>query len=104
MSKFDYLSFTGGYDDFAVNKEKFTKEEALEIYKSENEVYKNKVKFIAIGESFVRHRTGRNEDNEPCIGWWIEYQQCKRSCPVWVFHMTNSTNETFEGYEYIEFK
>ena len=33
MSKFEYESFYGGYDDFAVSKEKFTKEQAIEMYK-----------------------------------------------------------------------
>ena len=35
MSKFEYLSFYGGYDDFAVNKEKYNKEQAIEFYKLE---------------------------------------------------------------------
>ncbi len=35
MSKFEYGSFYGGYDNFAVSKQKFTKEEAIEIVKKE---------------------------------------------------------------------
>lgn len=33
MSKFDYEKFSGGYDVFAVSKEKYTKEQAIEIAK-----------------------------------------------------------------------
>lgn len=33
MSKFDYGIFYGGYYDLAVSKEKYTKEEAIEIAK-----------------------------------------------------------------------
>lgn len=33
MSKFDYDSFIGGYDVLAVSKEKYTKEQAIEIAK-----------------------------------------------------------------------
>jgi hypothetical protein len=37
MSKFDYEYFHSGYDDFAVSKEKYTKEQAVELYKHEME-------------------------------------------------------------------
>ena len=29
MSKFDYGTFFGGYDNFAVSKEKYTKDQAI---------------------------------------------------------------------------
>lgn len=102
MSKFDYNHFYGGYDSFAVSKEKFTKEEAIEIAKVEMEtVYLKKPYYLCISDGFVRHRAGINEDNEPCVGWWIEYKEHKRSCPCWVFHLSKlDDEETFFGDEY----
>ncbi len=102
MSKFDYCGFCGGYDQLAVSKEKYTKEQAINIAKVELESV-NKPYFLAVGSGYVRHRAGMNEDNEPCVGWWLEYKEHKRSCPCWVFHKTNNKNEKFnEDYEYIE--
>jgi len=103
MSKFEYESFYGGYDDFAVNKEKFTKEQAVEIYKLEQAHNKGRGLSIAICDAFVRHRAGVNGDNEPCVGWWLEYKEHKRSCPVWAFHIKGRYEETFKNYEYVEF-
>lgn len=68
------------------------------------EYLKGRGRFIAIGEGFVRHRAGTNEDYEPCVGWWLEYTQHKRSCPVWTFHTTLIKDETFKDYEYIKFE
>jgi hypothetical protein len=99
MSKFDYEMFYGGFDDFAVNKEKHTKEQAIELYKKEMVLPK---KYIAIGSAFIRHRAGINDDGEPCVGWWLEYEKHKRSCPVWAFHTAKSSEEKFnKNYEYI---
>jgi hypothetical protein len=101
MSKFDYTTFYGGYDVLAVSKEKHTREEAIEIAKQE--LYCSKPCYLAIGDGFARHRAGINEDNEPCVGWWLEYHEHKRSCPCWVFHLTpNKEEKFFKGYEYIE--
>lgn len=33
MSKFDYMCFIGGYDDLAVSKERYSKEEAKKALK-----------------------------------------------------------------------
>ena len=86
MSKFEYGSFVGGYDEFAVSKEKFTKDEAIKIAMRETEGVK-KPYYFAIGDCFVRHRAGMNEDHEPCVGWWLEYTEKKRSCPCWGVHV-----------------
>ena len=42
MSKFDSCGFYGGYDDFAVSKEKYTKDQAIEFYKLEKSYLKGK--------------------------------------------------------------
>lgn len=103
MSKFEYGIFYGGYDTLAVSKEKYTKEQATEIAKQELEGME-KPYYIGIGNGYVRHRAGINEDNERCVGWWIEYIEHKRSCPCYVFHSTNNPEKmTFnKEYEYIK--
>lgn len=102
MSKFEYCNFCGGFDTFAVSAERYTKEQAIEIAKVELELCK-KPYYIAVGNGFVRHRVGMNEDNEPCVGWWLEYKEHKRSCPAWTFHTSDSTIEHFgKDYEYVE--
>lgn len=68
MSKFEYASFYGGYDNFAVSKQKFTKEEAIEIAKKELCYGNPKHTYLAVGNGFVRHRAGINEDGEPQVG------------------------------------
>lgn len=103
MSRFEYENFYGGYDDFAVSKEKYTKEQAIALYKDSKDYYKGKGVLIAVCDAFVRHRAGVNEDGEPCVGWWLEYKQHKRSCPVWAFHIEKSNTGLFKGYEYFEF-
>jgi len=103
MSKFEFMNFYGGYDDFAVSKQRYSKEEAIKIAKEE--LKHRKHKYLAVGDGYVRHRAGVNEDNEPCVGWWIEYKEHKRSCPCWIFHTTNKEYEKFkEDYEYVEFE
>lgn len=87
MSKFDYSIFCGGYDDLAVSKEKYTKEQAIEIAKSELLPNRNKPYELAIGSGYVRHRAGINEDGNPQVGWWLEYDERSRSCPAWIFHI-----------------
>lgn len=106
MSKFDYEVFYGGYDNLAVSKERYTKDEAIEIAKRElldtNRDSLKKV-FLAIGNAYVRHRAGINEDYEPCVGWWLEYSERKRSCPCWAFHLTpNDKEHFFKNYEYLQ--
>jgi hypothetical protein len=105
MSKFDYELFFGGYDSLAVSKERYSREQAIEIAKTELalcEKDREKKPYIAIGNGFVRHRAGVDEDHEPCVGWWLEYEEHERSCPVWVFHNAKTTDELFKNYEYIK--
>ena len=103
MSKFDFDIFYGGYDNLAVSKEKYSKEQAIEIAKRELEYSgKQNQVYLAIGNGYARHRAGRNEDGECCVGWWLEYEEHKRSCPCWVFHVTpNDKEHFFKDYEYI---
>lgn len=87
MSKFDYSIFYGGFDELAVSKEKYTKKEAIEIAKAELELEQwRKPYYLCVSDGFVRHRAGINEDGEPCVRWWLEYKEHKRSCPCWLFH------------------
>jgi hypothetical protein len=70
LSKFDYATFNNGYDEFAVNAEKFTLEEAIKIFEEEREpnmVGKEIGQFI-VSRAFVKWRAGINEDKEACVG------------------------------------
>lgn len=87
LSKFDYASFCGGYDDFAVSKQRYTKEQAVELAREEFKHREHKYLFVANG--YVRHRAGVDEDYKPCVSWWLEYEEHKRSCPCYVFHTSN---------------
>lgn len=71
MSKFDYDIFYGGADDLGVSKEKYTKEEAIKIAMVELEQHNTNGLFLAMSDAFARHRAGVNEDDEPCVGWWL---------------------------------
>jgi hypothetical protein len=104
MSKFDFDYFVGGgYDCFAVSKEKYTKEQALEIVKEQLEDEWKGYKYLFIRDAYVRHRAGISEDNEPVVGWWLEYKEHKRSCHVYAFHFGNSLEQNFHNeYEVVE--
>lgn len=104
MSKFEYENFFGGYDELAVSKEKYTKEQAIKIYCVERSIPEGSE--IAVTDAFVRHRVGWNEDNERCCGWWLEYKEHSRSCPVYAFHRVfKDMPRTLESeYEWVKVK
>lgn len=56
MSKFYYSIFYGGYDELAVSKERYNREQAIEIAKVELERSK-KPYYIAIGDGYVQMKT-----------------------------------------------
>ena len=99
MSKFDYGSFAGGYDIFAASKERYTKEEAIALFAFEYDLPKGEI--VAVGEAWVKHRAGINEDNEPCVGWWMEYEDRGRCCPCYVFHFPTKVQHLEKKYEYV---
>lgn len=102
MSKFDFGHFTGSRDVFAVNSEKYSREEAIELFRKEVLLDYNEPIEVAVGNAFVRHRAGRNEDNERCVGWWLEYEEFSRSCPAYVFHIAEFKELWSEKYEIIK--
>lgn len=104
MSKFEYEHFYGGYDDFAVSKEKYSKEQAIALYCTEKNIQKGEK--IAVMDAFVRHRVGWNADNERCVCWWLEYKEHSRSCPVYAFHkvLREMPKELESEYEWIDVK
>ena len=73
-SKFDHCSFIGGLDDYAVNKMKYTKEQAIEIAKRELG-WSSKEDYLAIGEGFGLWHCGTN-----------------KVCPPWIFRSFNKLN------------
>lgn len=98
MSKFEYGQFYNGYDEFAVNAEKYTKKQAIEIFKREKRevgyepIIGNGKGEWQISKAWTKWRAGINEDGEPCVGYWLEYRKRpKGSCPAWVFHKCNGS-------------
>ena len=105
MSKFEWQGFIGGYDSFAVSKEKFTLSEAIEIAMREMSIPRDDKGYLAYGHCFCRYRYGRLEDGETTSGWWLEYTSYPRSCPCWCFHTSSTEDEKFNmGYTYIKIK
>lgn len=86
MSKFDVEIFRGDdYTYVAVSKERYSKEEAIEIAKGElKDVGTDKLSLV-LQNGFARHRAGINEDGDPCVGWWLEWEDYGRNCPVYAF-------------------
>ena len=93
-SKFNYSEFYGGYDDFAVNSGKYSMMEAVSIYRSEMSLDADQA--IYVGNAFVSHHAGVNEDGESVVGWWLEYEEKKTSCPVYAMHLP-ANNGVFES-------
>lgn len=100
MSKFDYGIFFDGDDTFAVSKEKYSREQAIEIAKAE---ICDGLRYLYVGNGYVRYRAGVDEDYNPRVCWWLEYTEHKRSCPCFAFHASDSNDENLRGeYEMID--
>ena len=79
-SKFDFEVF---YGDWAAWLGIYTKEEAVALWEQQL-VLKFDEKDHIVEDAFVRYRFGRNEDNEPCSGWWLEWKDYgNKSVPIW---------------------
>lgn len=87
MNKFTYGVFTGDYP-VAVSKELYSKEEAIEIAKSELQTDN-----VSFTDGYVYHGFGVDWD-DPCArtrsSWWICYHKPKNGCPVWLFKKKES--------------
>jgi len=86
-SKFEYGRFLSGHYHFAVNAGKFTKEEAIKIYRDDYDDYDYPESPFIVEGSYVKWHAGINEDGMPCGGWWFDYSptEDKRSVKVWAF-------------------
>lgn len=108
ISKFEDGHFFGGKGEYAVNAQKYTKEQAIEMAKIECEHPYIENYYLCVMGGFVRWRVGFNEDGEKQIGWWLEYREYERSCPVYVFYIVRGNElERDKGWgawerEYIE--
>lgn len=101
LSKFEYDRFQSGYDDFAVSKQRYTKNEAIKLAK-EHIGYTQGDYTLSVCNAWVVHRAGVSEDGEPVVGWWLEYKMRPRSCPVWAFHVAGHEGwDRKHGYEHI---
>lgn len=88
MSKFDYDNFHGEDAIFAVNAEKYTMEEAIKLFNFEcNRDVGIEKGQSTVSKGWVRHRAGVNENDEPCVGWWIEDCIKTKGCEAWVFSL-----------------
>lgn len=101
MSKFDYAPFYGDFEYVAISQQKYSKEEAIEIAKRELEEVGKKPLILVLEQGYVRHRVGRNEDGERCVGWWLEWEEHERSCPCWTFHIHWDNELFFNEYELV---
>lgn len=79
-SKFNYELFSNGY--FAINKNKYTKNQAISIF--QEETGENPQEFLT---GTVFFGIGIDDDGEKHNTWWLDTyykQNTKRRCLVWV--------------------
>jgi hypothetical protein len=98
ISKFDYSSFNGGFDDFAVSRQKFSIGEALQLFVDESVINEGDV--IGVTYAYATHRAGMTDDNEPCVGWWLGYTYTKRGRPVYAMHKVRKGTHVWPEYTY----
>lgn len=85
-SKFDYAIFQGE-GQLAVNKAKYTEQEAIDILKYEKEgvIGTKKSEYMLIN-GYVKWRAGVDGDGERAVGYWLEWAERKRgSVECYVF-------------------
>ena len=86
-SKFEYSAFMddcGMFRWFAVSKQKYTQEEAYEIFERETD---ERAANCRIPDCAVVWRAGI-VDGERYVSWWLELDATgtePRHCPVWAF-------------------
>lgn len=95
ISKFDHDYFYSDFGEYAFNKQKYSEQQAVQLFRVENGCPDSD---IAVCDAFVIHRAGINDDNEPIVGWWLEYEDKGRSCPVYAMHIKDN------NFDYSEFK
>ena len=83
-SKFDFEVFYGDWAAWlGISKQKYTKEEAVALWEQQLGLKFDEKDHI-VEDAFVRYRFGRNEDNEPCSCWWLEWKDYgNKSVPAW---------------------
>ncbi len=90
QSKFEHGVFYGDdYMFFAVNKQKYTREQALELFAREIDSDIAEAARCLTGVAAVTWRAGI-VDNEPHVCWWIDFEHDgtePRYCPVWAFQL-----------------
>lgn len=106
MSKFDYEAFYGDYNYLGISKEKYTKEEAIAIAREEFGVTVDVEGFLAVHDAFSRHRAGVDDYGERHVGWWLEFEDAGRNCPIWCFRFVPTDKLQIDkkiepGWEYI---
>lgn len=85
LSKFDYDWYYGDLHCLAVSKQRYTKEQAIDIARREFKYEYGAPCEVVVLDGFVRHQAGITEDGDPFVGWWLMFEDGARRCPVWVF-------------------
>lgn len=103
MSKFTYGMFYGGGERFfVVSKEKYTKEQAIELAMSEMVTSEDVGFYLSVEDMYITHRAGIDEDGYPVVAWWLEdFKRPKRSVPVWMFEIGYRDLTKMNNVEYI---
>ncbi|MFB8468603.1 hypothetical protein [Enterococcus thailandicus] len=94
-SKFDSQIVYGDWRNWGVfNKQKYTREQAIERWKKEMFGLDETVSFV-VEDAFARYRVGQTEDHEPCAGWWCEWEDYgSKSVPAWSIRQAEPWEET----------
>ena len=103
MSKFDYMNFSDGDSDieFVVNAKKFTKKQALEFFKEENEGCEDRLNFDKLNIDIIKEKTVRYYPKYPGYSGFDSdneggYTYCGKgergSFPVWVIEFDDLVN------------
>ena len=84
-SKFEYGRFLSG-KWFAVSKQRYTKEEAIKLYRYETA----RAEFSELRDAAVRWCVGLDENGKHRVKWWLFFDRDgteKYCCPVWAFKL-----------------
>lgn len=107
MSSFTDTRFFGYCDiwHYAVSKEKYSKEEAIEKAKVEMQrPFYKKPHMLMMSEEYLRWNPEAKSGMDPCVGWHPEHEKTSsNSVPVWFFSVIPEKEDITpkDGYAYI---
>lgn len=83
MSKFDYNVFFGDKTYLCISKERYTKEQAIEVAIEEEFINEENSTYLSTG--YVRFGYGTDDEGEHRATWWLQFNKPKKGCEVWCF-------------------